>query len=80
MHYEDRTFATVLNTDLSKVDFAQIMETASSTVRNSIDEAEFLIKFETDHEPTFITDGSIIPIWSGNYDACLILMATDEWK
>ena len=80
MHYEDRTYATALTIELSNVDFSQVMETAQDTIRKSVDETEFLIKFETDHEPTFITDGSVVPTWSGNYDACLVLMATSEWQ
>lgn len=79
MHYEDRTYATALTTELVNVDFSQVMETAQDTVRKSVDETEFLIKFETDHEPTFITDGSVTITWSGTHEACLTLMATAEW-
>jgi hypothetical protein len=79
MHYENRTYATALTIDLSKVDFSQVMETASSTVRKSVNETEFLIKWYTDHEPTFITDGSVTVTWSGTHEECLTLMATAEW-
>ena len=80
MHYDNRTYTTALTTDLSNVDFAQVMEDSGTTIRKSVDESEFLLKFETAHEPTFITDGSIVPTWSGNYDACLVLMASAEWQ
>ena len=79
MHYDNRTYITALTTELINVDFSQVMETAQDTVRKSVDETEFLIKFETDHEPTFITDGSIVPTWSGTHEACLTLMASAEW-
>lgn len=79
MHYDNRTYATALTTDLSNVDFAQVIEDSETTVRKSIDESEFLLKFETDHEPTFITDGSVTTTWTGTHEACLTLMATAEW-
>ena len=79
MHYEDRTYATALTIDLSKVDFSQVMETASSTVRKSVNETEFLLKWYTDHEPTFVTDGSVTVTWSGTHEQCLTLMASAEW-
>lgn len=80
MNFDNRTYATILSTDLVNVDFGQVMETNSNTIRKSVDNSEFLIKFETDHEPTFITDGSIVPTWTGTHEECLTLMASAEWQ
>ena len=37
MDYSNRTYATILTSDLDKVDFSQVMETSISTVRKSVD-------------------------------------------
>jgi len=79
MHYEDRTYATALTTDLDNVDFTQVMETSAATVRKSIDETQFVLKWYTDHTPTFISDESVTIAWSGSHADCLTLMATSEW-
>lgn len=80
MDYDNRTYATALTTELSNVDFSQVMETAQDTIRKSIDESEFVLKWYTDHEPTFVTDGSVTVTWSGTHEDCLTLMATTEWS
>ena len=45
MHYTDRIYSTVLTTDLGSVDFSQVMETSANTVRKSIDETQFVLKW-----------------------------------
>ena len=79
MHFENRTYATALTIDLSKVDFSQVMQTDASSVRKSVDETQFVLKWLTDNEPTFITDGSVTATWSGTHEECLTLMATAAW-
>jgi len=80
MHYDDRTYATALTTDLGSVDFNQVMETSIGTVRQSIDTTQFVIKWYTDHIPTFISDDSVELTWSGSHADCLTLMATEDWS
>tara|TARA_R110000824_G_scaffold128778_1_gene289854 strand:+ start:82 stop:342 length:261 start_codon:yes stop_codon:yes gene_type:complete len=80
MHYTDRIYSTVLTTDLGSVDFSQVMETSANTVRKSIDETQFVLKWYKDHLPTFISpSGSMVPTWSGSHADCLTLMATEAW-
>ena len=56
-------FTRIINkTDLPSVDFSQIGETDSNTIRESLDETQFVIKWSNEHEPTFITDGTIVPL------------------
>ena len=72
------TYATISITDLGLIDFSQIHETSAETIRKSIDETEFIIKY--DAVPTFISDGSVEILQAMNHDEALQLMATDEWS
>ena len=72
------TYATISITDLGLIDFSQIHETSAETIRKSLDETEFIIKY--DAVPTFISDGSVEILQAMNHDEALQLMATDEWS
>ena len=81
MDYSNRTYSTILTSDLDKVDFSQVMETSISTVRKSIDETQCVLKWITTDWPSFISpSGSVTPTWEGTYTECLALMATPEWQ
>jgi hypothetical protein len=79
MNYSNRTYATVLLSDIDKVDFSQVMETSPNTIRKSVDQTQFVLKWYTENEPTFITDKSVTLTWSGSHSDCLQLMSTIEW-
>jgi len=72
------TYATISTSDLGLIDFSQIHETSAETIRKSLDETEFIIKY--DAVPTFISDGSVEILQAMNHDEALQLMATDEWS
>jgi len=80
MHYENRTYATAVTSDLGNVDFSQVMETSANTIRKSLDETQFVLKWYKGHIPTFISDDSVALTWSGSYEDCLTLMSTVEWS
>jgi hypothetical protein len=63
--------------DLLKVDFTQVGQTSVDTIRKSLDETMFVLKWET--MPTFITDGTIVPLQVLTHEECLELMNTPEW-
>ena len=74
----NRTY-TILNiSDLTKVDFSQIGETSLNTVRKSLNETQFVIKYNT--TPTFISDGTVTPVEVLSYTEVLELMSTDQWS
>ena len=80
MDYTNRTYAFVYTTDIDEVDFSQVMETSAETVRKSIDESQFLLKWETTYWPTFIEQsGSVSLIWSGNHQQCLNQLTSSFW-
>ena len=66
--------------DLPNVDFSQVGETSQQTIRKSIDETLFVLKYEQEHEPTFITDGTIVPVSTLSHAECLTLMSSPEWQ
>jgi hypothetical protein len=72
------TYSIIDINDLLKVDFTQVGETTPSTIRKSLDGSKFVLKW--DQTPTFITDGSVVPLQILTHDECLELMETDEWS
>ena len=53
-------------------------ETDETTIRKSLDETQFVLKW--DIEPTFITDGSIVPLQNLTHQEALTLMVSPEWS
>jgi len=72
------TYSIIDINDLLKVDFTQVGETTPSTIRKSLDGSKFVLKW--DQTPTFITDGTIVPLQILTHDECLELMETAEWS
>jgi hypothetical protein len=75
-----RTYAVIDITDLELIDFSQIEETSSNTIRKSIDNTQFVIKWQEGQEPTFIENGTVIPVGTYDQHAILELMDTPAWS
>ena len=75
-----QTYATVSLNDLSKIDFSQIGETSENTIRKNLLDppTQFIIKWDV--EPTFITDGTVIPDGIYTYEECLELVTSPTWS
>ena len=80
MSHLPNVYAIINIADLSLIDFSQIGEDNENTIRKSLDETEFLIKWFNEHEPTFIADGSVVPLQTLTHQEALALMATAEWS
>jgi len=78
--HNHKTYAVIDSIDLELIDFSQIEETSSDTIRKSIDETQFAIKWNEGKEPTFIADASVIPVGTYDHHAILELMQTPEWS
>ena len=78
MSHNDLTYQIISIDDLSLIDFSQIGEDAEDTIRKSIDESQLVIKWH--HEPTFIEDGSVVPIQTLTHQECYNLMQTEAWQ
>ena len=79
MDYSDRTYAFANWSDIGSVDFSQVMETSATTVRKSLDNDLFILKWYTANEPTFITDDSVELSWSGSHSQCLQQLLGPNW-
>ena len=75
-----KTYAVINLSDIGLIDFAQIGETSASTVRKSLDNTQFVIKWQEGYEPTFISNGKVIPLQVLSHSECLQLMSTSEWS
>lgn len=72
------TYAIINIGDLANIDFAQIGETDDTTIRKSLDDLQFVIKYNA--EPSFIADGTVVPLQTLTHQQALTLMATPEWS
>ncbi len=72
------TYAIINIADLPNIDFSQVGETNENTIRKSIDESQFVIKYNS--VPLFITDGTITPVETLSHSEALELMATEAWS
>ncbi len=78
--HNTKTYAVINLTDISLIDFSQIAQSSASTIRKSLDDTQFVIKWEDGYTPTFITDSSVVPVGTYDHHAILELMATDKWS
>ena len=72
------TYAIINTSDLSNIDFSQIGETSADTLRYNLAGTEFVIKWNS--TPTFISDGTVVPVSELTHAEALALMATAEWS
>lgn len=78
--HNNKTYAIINLTDISLIDFSQIAQSSASTIRKSLDDTQFVIKWEEGYTPTFITDSSVVPVGTYDHHAILEIMATDKWS
>ena len=79
MDYSDRTYAFAKWANIGSVDFSQVMETSANTVRKSLDNELFILKWKTANTPTFIADNSVELTWSGSHSQCLQQLLGPNW-
>jgi len=78
--HNTRTYAVINLSDLELIDFNQIGESSPSTIRKSLDDTQFVIKWQEGNIPTFIKDSSVIPVGTYDHHAILELMRTSAWS
>lgn len=76
----NKTYAVINLTDISLIDFSQVAQSSASTVRKSLDNTQFVIKWQDGYEPTFIESGAVIPVGIYTHSECLELMDTPVWS
>lgn len=72
-----RNYLIIQSSELSKVDFSQVLETSASTVRKSLDETKTFIKWEGD-TPSFVSN---LTSTEGPYtqSEIITILHTDAW-
>ena len=66
-----------IDTQTKLIDFSQINTTSSQTMRRNIANTQGVLSYQV--EPSFITNGSLVPVQTYDHDGILALLATPEW-
>lgn len=74
------TYAIVAIEAANAVDYSQVGETSIDTIRMNLALTEFVLKWEHEHEPTFISDGTIVPLQTLTHAEAIELMQTAAWQ
>jgi len=76
--YETRNFMIFNISELSNIDFTQVLETSIDTVRKSVDETKTFVKWDgaipTSVEALLTKEGPY------TYEEILVILATAEWS
>jgi hypothetical protein len=75
--YPDRRFVIFNVTELNKINFNQVFEDSSSTVRKSVDETKTFVKFDLPMPSSVSSLTSKSQEYT--YDEILTILATPEW-
>jgi len=75
--YDERNFLIFNVSEIDKVDFNQVFETAIDTVRKSVDKTKTFVKFDLPMPSSVASLTSKSQEYT--YDEILAIMATPEW-
>ena len=67
-----------IDTQTASVDFSQINTTRAQTMTRNLANTEAMLSYEV--EPSFITNGRLVPIQTLNHEEALALLATPAWS
>ena len=66
-----------IDTQTKLIDFSQINTTSSQTMRRNIANTQAMLSYQV--TPSFITNGTVVPIDTLNHEEALALLATSAW-
>lgn len=67
-----------IDTQTSLIDFSQITTTSSQTMVRNLANTQAMLSYEI--EPSWITNGRVVPLMSLDKQQALALLATPEWS
>jgi hypothetical protein len=76
--YEQRQFMIFNVSELTNIDFSQVLETSIDTVRKSIDETKTFVKWDGDIIPSSV-DSLTTKEGPYTYEEILIILSGPEW-
>jgi hypothetical protein len=80
MHtYEHRQFVIFDVSEISSIDFSQVLETSADTVRTSVDGTKTFVKWDTETVPPCVETLTTKSTYY-TYDEILAILATPEWS
>ena len=78
MAYANREFMIFNVSELSNVDFTQVLETSIDTVRKSVDETKTFVKWDGETIPSSV-EALATKEGPYTYEEILAILATPEW-
>ncbi len=66
-----------IDTQTSLVDFSQLNTTSSQTMRRNVANTEAMLSYQV--EPSFITNGRLVPLQTLNKQEAMALLDTPDW-
>lgn len=66
-----------IDTQTRLIDFSQVNTTSSQTMKRNLANTEAMISYQV--TPSFITNGSVVPLQTLNHEEALALLATPAW-
>jgi hypothetical protein len=76
--FESRQYLIFAVSEISKVDFIQVLETSADTVRKSVDGTKTFIKWDGETEPSFV-DTMTTKEGPYTHSEMLTLLAAETW-
>ena len=66
-----------IDTQTKLIDFSQINTTSAQTMRRNLVNTEAILSYQV--TPSFITNGTVVPIATLNHDEAIALLSTAAW-
>ena len=66
-----------IDTQTKLIDFSQINTTSAQTMRRNLANTEAILSYQV--TPSFITNGTVVPIATLNHDEAIALLNTSAW-
>jgi len=66
-----------IDTQTKLIDFSQINTTSSQSMRRNLANTQAMLSYQV--TPSFITNGTVVPIDTLNHEEALALLATSAW-
>jgi len=78
MSYDQRQFMIFNVSEISNVDFSQVLETSQETVRKSVDQTKTFVKWDGETPPDCVLN-LLTKEGPYTYEEILTILATEEW-
>ena len=76
--YELRKFMIFNVSELSFIDFSQVLETSIEKVRKSVDNTKTFVKWDGEEIPSSV-DSLETKVGPYTYDEIIVILSTEEW-